>query len=354
MKIVVYGLSVTSSWGNGHATTYRSLLKALAQRGHSIVFIEKDVPWYRGNRDLPNPSFCSVVMYEDWSAEGHQLLRHADDADVVVVGSYFPDAIAATEALFAHAKAPVMFYDIDTPITMTGLRTAGRMAYLDAKAIPGYAAYLSFTSGPTLVELRECFGARKAEPLLCSVDPELYRLCALRPEFACDLSYLGTYAKDRQGKLMSLLNGAAEHLPQSSFIVAGPQYPADVAWAHNVRRLDHVAPADHPPFYSSSRFTLNLTRSDMVAAGHSPSVRLFEAAACGAAMISDTWTGIEEFFTPGEEILLPGDTSVLIGMLSSMSEEERLRLGSRARDRVLTEHSSQIRARQFEAIVAGC
>jgi spore maturation protein CgeB len=354
MKIVVYGLSITSSWGNGHATTYRSLLKALARRGHAIVFVEKDVPWYRDHRDMPRPSFCSVELYEDWAAEEARLLGLADDADVVVVGSYFPDAIAASQALFARVKAPVLFYDIDTPITMAGLRAEGKMAYLDAQLIPQYAAYLSFTSGPTLVELRERFGARKAEALLCSVDPELYRVSAVRPEFACDMSYLGTYAADRQEKLMGWLNTAAQRLPKQTFLVAGPQYPADLAWAVNVRRLNHVAPADHPPFYWSSRFTLNLTRADMVAAGYSPSVRLFEAAACGAAIISDSWTGIEEFFTPGKEILLPRDVNDLVRMLAGLSEDEQVRLGCRARERVLAEHTSEMRARQFEAVVAGC
>jgi spore maturation protein CgeB len=354
MKIVVYGLSITSSWGNGHATTYRSLLKALARRGHAIVFVEKDVPWYRDHRDMPQPGFCSVELYEDWAAEEARLLGLATDVDAVVVGSYFPDAIAASRALFARVKSPVLFYDIDTPITMAGLRADGKMAYLEAKLIPQYAAYLSFTSGPTLVELRERFGARKAEALLCSVDPDLYRISAVRPEFACDLSYLGTYAADRQGKLTGWLNAGAERLPAQSFLVAGPQYPTDLAWAANVRRLDHVAPADHPAFYSSSRFTLNLTRADMVAAGYSPSVRLFEAAACGAAMISDTWAGIDTFFKPGEEILLPRDLDELVQMLDGLSEDEQVRLGCRARERVLTEHTSEMRAREFEAIVAAC
>lgn len=353
MKIVLFGLSVTSSWGNGHATTYRSLLRALAHRGHSITFIEKDVEWYRNHRDMPEPDFCKVVLYEDWEAEESTLIRFARDADAVVVGSYFPDATAATPILFSTVKAPVLFYDIDTPVTMAGLRSSGRMSYLEPALIPGYAAYLSFTSGPVLKELVEVYGAKQAFGFFCSVDPELYQPAAVREEFRCDLSYLGTYAADRQPKLLGLLDAAAELMPQASFLVAGPQYPAGETWARNVRRLDHVAPADHPEFYSSSRFTLNLTRGDMVAAGYSPSVRLFEASACGACILSDWWIGLDDFLAPGEEILLPRDGTDVASILNEMSSTERLRIGARARERILAEHTSEHRAIQFEAIVSG-
>ncbi len=351
MKVVVYGLSVTSSWGNGHATTYRSLLRALSRRGHAITFVEKDVSWYRDTRDMPAPEFCELVLYEDWELEEARLVQLARDADVVVVGSYFPDAIIATKALLATVNAPVLFYDIDTPVTMAGLRSAGGMAYLDAGLIPKYAAYLSFTSGPVLRELEDVYGAQRAVGFFCSVDPELYMRTAVRAEFDCDLSYLGTYAVDRQAKLMELLNGAASVMSDRSFLVAGPQYPADEAWALNVRRLDHVGPADHPAFYSSSRFTLNLTRADMVAAGYSPSVRLFEASACGACIVSDEWAGLEDFLTPGEEILLPRDAGEVVGIVTGISDEERCRIGARARERILAEHTAEHRAIQFEAIV---
>ena len=351
MKIVVYGLSVTSSWGNGHATTYRSLLRALAARGHRIVFVEKDVSWYRDNRDMPRPEFCQLVLYDDWEQDAARLVSLAQDADAVVIGSYFPDAIATTRALVERARVPVLFYDIDTPVTMAGLRADGRTEYLDGAMIPEYAAYLSFTSGPSLVELREQFGARRAEALFCSVDPELYRRTPVRAEFRCDLSYLGTYAADRQTKLLRLLNDAAERMAEQAFLVAGPQYPAGERWSGNVQRMDHVGPADHPAFYSSSRFTLNLTRADMITAGYSPSVRLFEASACGAAILSDCWAGLEEFLTPGEEILLPKNADEVVEILRGVSDAERTRIGGRARERVLAEHTSEHRALEFEAIV---
>jgi spore maturation protein CgeB len=354
MKIVIFGLTITSSWGNGHGTTYRSLVKALAARGHRIHFIEKDVEWYRSNRDLPHPPYCKVHIYEGWMQSRAELLRISSDADVIVIGSYYPDAIAATEALLEDGSVPILFYDIDTPVTISRLRSHGSTDYLDATLIPYYSAYLSFTGGPALCELEERFGSPSAVAFYCSVDPDLYKPAPIRQDFRCDLSYLGTYAADRQRKLMRMLNGTAALLPQHEFIVAGPQYPDDTKWQPNVARIIHLAPPEHPAFYSSSRFTLNLTRDDMIAAGHSPSVRLFEASACGSAILSDSWNGLDEFLTPGEEILLPADEHDVVSIIRTMHEEERLKMGRRARERILAQHSSQSRAAEFEAIVGRC
>lgn len=348
MKIVIYGLTISSSWGNGHATTYRSLCRALSLRGHQVHFIEKDVEWYRSHRDLPQPGFCKLQLYESWD---QQVLRPSEDADVIVVGSYFPDAIAASQALFEADRAPVLFYDIDTPITLAELRNQGRMSYLEPSLIPHYAAYLSFAGGGALRTLEVDFGSPWAVGFYCSVDPALYSRTKVHEAYRCDLSYLGTYAPDRQTKLVTFLNGAANLLPAARFIVAGPQYPGDSVWPDNVGRIDHVAPPEHPAFYSSSRFALNLTRSDMVAVGFSPSVRLFEAAACGTAILSDAWPGLDHFLTPGEEILLPHDEYEVASILRQMPNSEAERIGCAARERILEQHTAAHRALEFESIV---
>ena len=354
MKIVIFGLTITSSWGNGHATTFRSLCKALHHRGHRIDFIEKDVEWYASNRDLPDPSFCSVRLYTDWTAEAASLLRSSADADVIVIGSYFPDAIDLTRRLIEHPHPLLVFYDIDTPITLAQLRSGGGTAYLEAALIPEYDAYLSFTGGPALHELTNRFQAQRAIAFYCSVDASIYQPAPRRPEFASALSYLGTYAPDRQPGLMHLLDGTARLVPDMPFLLAGPQYPETIDWSSNIRRIVHLAPPEHPAFYSSSSFTLNLTRSEMIAAGWSPSVRLFEASACGAAIISDSWPGLDEFFTPDEQILLPVNAIECARLLTDLGDEERLRIGSAARNRILDEHTSTHRAQQFEAIVSAC
>lgn len=352
MKIVILGLSITSSWGNGHATTFRALCRQLHRRGHQITFIEKDVEWYRSNRDLPEPPYITLRLYEDWQRDGIGTVRGAiRDAEAIVVGSYFPDAISATALLKDEAKAPVLFYDIDTPITISALRLHGQCEYLRAQDVPFYAAYLSFTGGPTLAEIEDRFGSPLAVPFYCSVDPEAYHRTPAKPEFACALSYLGTYAADRQPKLMELLNAPAAALPDERFLVAGPMYPAGIPWSANVVTHPHLPPSDHPALYSSSRWVLNLTRADMVAAGYSPSVRLFEASACGAPMVSDAWPGMEEFFAPGNEILLASSYEQVIDILRNLDDAEARRIGEAARERTLAKHTSAKRAEEFEQVL---
>lgn len=352
MKIAILGLSITSSWGNGHATTFRALCRELHRRGHRIAFLEKDVEWYRSNRDLPDPPYVDLHLYEDWHTDGAALaLREASDADAILLGSYFPDAIAATSLLKQHTAAPLLFYDIDTPITLAALRLHGQCDYLRAQDIPLYAAYLSFTGGPVLREIEDRFGSPRAVPFYCSVDPAAYHRTSAHRDFLCTLSYLGTYAADRQPKLLDLLNKPAAALPAERFLVAGPMYPAATPWSPNVVTHPHLPPADHPALYSSSRFVLNLTRADMVAAGYSPSVRLFEASACAAPILSDTWPGLETFFTPGKEILLAENAAEVLHILTNLTVTEAARIGEAAQARTLAHHTSAKRAEHFEAIL---
>ncbi|MFZ0704923.1 MAG: glycosyltransferase [Candidatus Korobacteraceae bacterium] len=348
MKIVVFGLSITSTWGNGHGTTFRALLRALHARGHNVVFFEKNVEWYASNRDLPEPDFCKVILFENWREVLSIVRKQLRDADAVMVGSYFPEGVRVIDEIADSNVAAKTFYDIDTPITVAALRAGGRTSYLDARQIPSFDVYFSFTGGPILRELETRFGARRAVPLYCSFDSQQYQRFGVNRRFACDLSYMGTYAPDRQPKINELLSAPARLLPDKSFIVAGPQYPKTLHWPSNVRRIKHLNPRWHAKFYSSSRFTLNVTRRDMVMAGYSPSVRLFEAAACGATIISDNWPGLDTFLSPNEEILLPTGTEDVVRYLSELSDSEVRHIGSRAQERALSQHTSEHRAREFE------
>jgi spore maturation protein CgeB len=349
MKLVVFGLSISSSWGNGHATTYRALLRAFAERGHEVVFYEWDAPWYGGgNRDLPDPDFCRLELYAEWERIAPRAITEAREADATLVGSYVHGGPRLIDDLAAAGVEPLFFYDIDTPVTVAGLRDGGT-DYLRADQVPLFARYLSFTGGPFLEEVLEReLGAREALPLFCSVDVERYRPVEPDARFAAELAYMGTYAPDRQPAVERLLVGPACRLPDLPFLVAGPQYPAEIRWPANLTHLSHVAPADHPTFYSTAAWQLNATRSDMVRAGWSPSVRLFEAAACGAAMISDRWPGIEAFFEPGSEILLPGSGEEVVEILLSTHPDDRRAIGAAARRRILAEHTAGHRASQLE------
>jgi spore maturation protein CgeB len=348
MKIVIFGLSITSSWGNGHATTYRALTKALHARGHRIVFFEKDLYWYADNRDLPHPEFCDVRIFRSWKKALPEIKRELADSDVAVIGSYFPDGIAAIDRALESRVPVTAFYDIDTPITVAQLRAESRTPYLRPEQIPDLDLYFSFTGGPLLLELELRFKAKRAIPLYCSFDERLYRRRDVGRRYACDLSYMGTYAPDRQPKIDEWLLDVASAEPHRSFILAGPQYPRSVRPPKNVRRIEHLNPRWHPHLYSSSRFVLNVTRRDMVNCGYSPSVRLFEAAACGATMISDNWPGLETFFRPGTEILLPTKVDDVRHYLNNMDEASIRHIGDAAQARVLEAHTSSQRAIEFE------
>jgi len=344
LRVVVLGLSLSSSWGNGHATTFRALLKAFAARGHDILFLERDVPWYAAHRDLTHPDFCRLEFYTGLQ----DLTRYQETiaaADAVIVGSYVPEGVSVGQWVQKTAGGVVAFYDIDTPVTLAKLER-GDYEYLAPPLIPNYEVYFSFTGGPTLGLLMERYGAPAARALYCSVDPELYPV--LEREKRWDLSYLGTYSPDRQPTLERLLIEPARRAPQLRFVVAGPQYPADIAWPENVERMEHVPPSEHPAFYAASRFTLNVTRADMIRAGYSPSVRLFEAAACATPIISDIWDGIDTIFKPDREIVLARGADRVISVLEGCDEAQLSDMGRAARQRILAEHTASHRAASME------
>ncbi len=344
MRLVVLGLSLSSSWGNGHATTYRALLKAFAGRGHDVLFLERDVPWYAQHRDLPDPDFCDLALYADLDGlDAHRAAIAA--ADAVIVGSYVPDGVAAGARVLDWARGTRAFYDIDTPVTLAALE-AGTCAYLAAGQIRDYDLYLSFTGGPTLRRLERAYGAPAARALYCSVDPDAYP--ALDRPARYDLSYLGTYSPDRQPTLERLLIEPARRAPDLRFAVAGPQYPAGIDWPANVERIEHLPPDRHPDFYAASRYTLNVTRADMVRAGWSPSVRLFEAGACGTPVISDRWDGLDTLLVPEREILLPDGPEAVLAILRGRAEADRRSLGAAARAAILARHTAAARAEELE------
>jgi spore maturation protein CgeB len=340
MKLVVLGLTLSSAWGNGHATTFRALLSAFAARGHDVLFLERDKPWYAEHRDLPHPEFCELRYYQS-VAELDDWQEVIAEADAVMVGSYVPDGVAVGAFVQKNARGIACFYDIDTPVTLAKL-ARGDYEYLDPSLIPGYDIYFSFTGGPTLVRLEQEFDSPRARALYCSVDAERYQ--PLPVEKRWDLTYLGTYSDDRQPTLERLLIETARRSPDKRFAVAGPQYPASIDWPPNVERIEHLPPAEHAGFYSASRFTLNVTRADMIAAGWSPSVRLFEAGACGTPIISDRWDGIEDVLEPGRAIILADTTEDVIAAL----DQDATRFGEAAREAVLSAHTAEWRAAQLE------
>jgi spore maturation protein CgeB len=347
MRIVIVGLSITSSWGNGHATTYRALVRQLGARGHDVLFLERDLPWYAANRDMPTPEGARTELYESVDELRGRFEDQVRDADLVIVGSFVPEGIAVGQWVTGVADGVTAFYDIDTPVTLAKLSNGGA-DYLSRRLIPNYHLYLSFTGGPMLERLEREFGARRARALYCSVDVDAYAPEPTPPQW--DLGYLGTYSTDRQPALTELMLEPARGLSDRRFVVAGAQYPEDLRWPENVHHVTHLAPRQHRAFYNAQRYTLNLTRADMIRSGWSPSVRLFEAAACGTPIISDWWEGLDEFFDPGDDILIARSATDVASYLHDVSDEERVAVGERARARVLARHTSAHRAAELEAL----
>jgi spore maturation protein CgeB len=345
LNIVVLGLSITSSWGNGHATTFRGLIRELHKNGHKVTFLERDKPWYASNRDLKDFSYCNIILYNDLDELREKHTEMIRDADLVIVGSYVPEGVEAGKFVVETANGVTAFYDIDTPVTLAKIENKD-FEYLHPDLIPRYDLYLSFTGGPTLKRLEEQYGSPMARPFYCSFDPELY--FPEEQEIKWDLGYLGTYSTDRQPPLENLMLQAAEQLTEAKFVVAGPQYPDDIHWPGNVERIEHLPPSEHRIFYNSQRFTLNITREDMIRAGYSPSVRLFEAAACKTPIISDYWEGIETIFEPGKEILISFSGEETVDYLNYTTETERQEIAHNALQKVLKFHTAAHRALELE------
>ena len=348
LRIVIFGSSLTSS-GTGHATPYRSLVRALSMRGHDVLFLERDLPALAAHRDLPHPLFGRMRLYASLREAKELYRREIREADVVMIGSRVPEGVDIGRWVTSNARGLRIFYDLDTPVTMAKLER-GEEDYISRELVARFDMYLSFTGGPMLDHIERKYGAPVTRPLYASVDPTLYH--PEPAELRWDLGYLGTYSEDRQPALIKLLIQPARRQKAARWVVAGPRYPDNLAWPFNVERIEHLPAAEHRRFYNSQRFTLNLTRPDMVRAGYSPSVRLFEAAACGTPIISDHWEGLSSFFKPDAEILVARDSGDILRYLRDVTETERITIGNGARARVMSAHTAAQRAGELEGYIA--
>jgi spore maturation protein CgeB len=350
MKLVIFGLTISSSWGNGHATLWRGICRALVERGHKVIFFERDVPYYAQHRDCQNIEGGELILYTSWDEVRDRASRHLADADVGMVTSYCPDATASTELLLGSPARLKTFYDLDTPVTLQALEAGHQVPYIGPRLLADFDLVLSYTGGVALADLEKRLGARRVAPLYGHVDPGVHRPVPPSKQYQCELSYLGTYAPDRQQTLNRLFIQPARRLPQQRFLIGGAQYPADFPWTENVYFVWHVPPPEHASFFCSSRLTLNVTRQAMATMGYCPSGRLFEAAACGTPILSDAWPGLDNFFKPGREILVAHDTAEAVNALS-LSDAELRQIAEAARQRTLDEHTSKHRVIYLEQVL---
>jgi spore maturation protein CgeB len=325
-----------------------AVCEELAARGHDVVFFERDVPYYAAHRDLWHLDRGQLHLYPSWNDVRDLADRELSDADAAIVTSFCADAIAAEAAVMESRVPRRAFYDLDTPVTLEQWSRTQAVPYIGPRGLADYDVVFSYTGGASLDALCSEFGARHVVPLYGSVDPEAHVPVEATPLFRADLSYLGTYAADRQRAVESLFVQPARAMPARRFVLGGSQYPPDFPWSANIFYMWHVAPDWHSAFYCSSRLTLNVTRAAMATTGYCPSGRLFEAAACGAPLLSDAWPGLDQFFEPGREILVadtPGDVVAAI----QLPDAELRAMARRARDRTIAEHTAASRADQLVA-----
>lgn len=350
MKLVFFGLTISSSWGNGHATLLRGLFKALTARHHRIAFFERDVPYYAAHRDLIEMPGVDLYLYDDWTDIAATARDIVAESDVAVVTSYCPDGIAATELVVSSNINLSVFYDLDTPITLEALQHGEQLAYIGPRKLADFDLVLSYTGGAAIMALQYELGARPVVPLFGSVDPEVHHPATPRAAYEADLSYLGTYAPDRQRVLDELFIEVARQLPEQRFVIGGSKYPIDFPWQRNIWYVQHVPPSAHASFFCSSTLTLNVTRGAMARMGYCPSGRLFEAAACGAAIVTDEWAGLDAFFQPGVEIFVARNTADVIEAMQ-LPPTEIARIANAGRERVLNSHTAAHRAVELEMIL---
>lgn len=349
MKLVIFGLTISSSWGNGHATLWRGLCRALAKRRHQVVFFERDLPYYAQHRDLHELPDGELILYNEWSDIRYTASRYLSKADVAMVTSYCPDGVVAGDLVLDSGATLRVFYDLDTPVTLAQFEAWGHVDYIGPRGLGDFDLVISYTGGRSLERLQRVLGAKRVAPLYGSVDPEVHRPASSDARFRGALGYLGTYAADREDVLRKLFVEPAKRMSESRFLLAGPKYDAGFPWQPNIFYFAHLPPADHSAFYCSTRLTLNVTRKTMAETGYCPSGRLFEATACGAPVLSDWWEGLDRFFEPNREILVASVTEQALAALNS-SPRELAQIAEAARERTLAEHTSTARVIELEGI----
>jgi spore maturation protein CgeB len=350
MKVVIFGLTISSAWANGHATLWRGLCRALHASGHDVVFFERDVPYYAQHRDMSGTEWCGLVLYRQWSEIAEAARHELSDADVGIVTSYCPDGPLASRVVLDSSIPRKVYYDLDSPVTLAALARGERVAYLPDEGLGAFDLVLSYAGGAALEGLKQHLGARLVAPLYGSADPDVHRPVAASPLYRNDLSYLGTYAADRQEALDELFVLPARLQPRRTFALAGSQYPRDFPWTSNMLYFRHLAPPEHAPLFCSSSWTLSVTRGAMASVGYCPSGRLFEATACGAPVITDSWEGLGDFFEAGSEIAIARRSADVLEALE-MSDRERRQIAAAGRARTLECHSSAARARELERLL---
>jgi spore maturation protein CgeB len=346
MKLCIFGHTISSSWDNRHASVWRGLCRSLARLGHRVVFFERDHPQLAAQRDVPSPEGCDLRIYRDWDEVRANAARELADSDAGLITTRCRDARAVTDLLLDAELAVAAFYDLEAPQTLARRRANLPVEHIGDEGYAPYDLVLSSAGGAVPREMVEVLGARRVATLFEGVDPAVHQPDGPVAEFTARASFLGAYSHDLHGILDRLFFEPSRRLSEVRFALGGGGVPDSLLLPTNLRRFGPIAPQLQASFYCSSRITVNVTPDEMARAGHCPSGRMFAAAGCGIPVLTDAWDGIEVFFEPGREIFVARSTEEAVEVLC-LPDQELARVGRAARDRAMSEHTAEARARRL-------
>jgi len=347
LRIAFFGSSLVSARWNGAATYYRGILRALHERGHRCTFYEPDAYERQQHRDIEDPPWCKVVVFQG-EVGAERSLRSAAAADLVVKASGVGVADALLERAVLQQRRPgqlIAFWDVDAPATLD--RVAKNPDDPFRALVPSYDIVFTYGGGQPVVDGYRQLGAKACVPIYNALDPLSHRPEPPQARFASDLSLLANRLPDRETRCDDFFFEAARRAPEQRFVLGGSGWE-DKLRPDNVRYLGHVYTHEHNAFNASTRLVLNVSRECMAQMGYSPATRVFEAAGVAACLVTDAWEGIEQFFEPEREILVARDADDVCRYLRSVSASRRESIGYAARARALRDHTYVQRAREVE------
>lgn len=348
LRFAFFGSSLVSSYWNGACTYYRGIIRSLHERGHSSCFYEPRAYERQEHRDIPDPDWAGVVVYEPEEAEA--MVRRAADVDVIVKTSGVGVNDDVLERAVADLEGPQLkiFWDVDAPATLASVEEQPDDPFREL--VSRYDLVLTYGGGEPVVSRYEALGARACIPVYNALDPTTHHPVAADPRLRADLSFLGNRLPDREARVDEFFLRAAAQATNRTFLLGGSGWEGK-PMTPNVRWIGHVGTEQHNALNCSALAVLNVTRDSMVANGWSPPTRVFEAAGAGACLITDAWQGIEEFLEPETEVLVARDGAEVAMHVESLDEERARAIGAAARQRVCAEHTYAQRAEQVEQIL---
>jgi spore maturation protein CgeB len=311
MKFVLYAHSVVSDWNNGNAHFLRGILSELERRGHATMVLEPEAGWSRNNLiadqgTAPLARFAVTFpqLHVQTYAEAfdHEAALH--DADVVIVHEWTPPELVARLGGLRRrgGRFALLFHD-------THHRGVSDSAAMQDLALSDYDAVLAF--GNTLRRRYERLGwGRQAFTWHEAADTQIFQpMDAPGPQK--DLVWIGNWGDgERAQELQDFLITPA-HEARLDGTVFGVRYPADALQRLASTQLNYagwIANAEVPKAFAGHRMTVHVPRRPYVETLPGiPTIRIFEALACGIPLISAPWCDEEDLFRIGQDFLMARD-----------------------------------------------